>query len=280
MSASRKRTTRAKGGSDVLRARYRRVYPKVWLQPAMVQLTTIGKLVALFLQTGPQSNRVGLYHLSPASAAETLNISLDEFRAGLNEACEAFGMEYDSAARVIWIPTWWADNVPENPNVLLGNLKDLLEVPPTPLLERFEGNLVGLPPTMHETFAEGIGKVLGRDVKRSPDVIPNVAATILESGTGIRNRKQEQGSEAARERRALARDAFNLYAERWCSAYGHQPDSPGIAQFSELESHIAEFGLEGVRNAVEAFFDSDETYVVEAKHPLGLLVRQFHRWAA
>ena len=87
------------------------------------------KVVALYLLTGPQTNRMGCYVLSPGEAAEDLNKSLPAFLKALSVCCEAFGWRFDREARVFWIPTWFEWNEIENPSQLKGALSDLTEVP-------------------------------------------------------------------------------------------------------------------------------------------------------
>jgi hypothetical protein len=140
--------------------RYRRVFVKLWLQ-----LRTLDdglRVVALYLLTGPQTNRVGLYRLSPAAAAEDLNLTVETFRERLGTVCATFDWTFDSTARVMWIPSWWRFNTPENPNVLKGCLDDLSEVPETPLLSQFASHVDTLPATLHPTFVERMAERYGQ----------------------------------------------------------------------------------------------------------------------
>jgi hypothetical protein len=73
---------------------------------------------------------------------------------------------WDEEARVLYLPTWWKYNCPENPNVLKACLSDLHEVPQTRLLIEFSRNLKYLPETFHETFRQGLPKP-------SPQPCPN-----------------------------------------------------------------------------------------------------------
>ena len=54
--------------SDV--GRYRKVYARLWRHPGFANLNEGEKVLALYLLTGPQTNRLGLYCLSVATAAE------------------------------------------------------------------------------------------------------------------------------------------------------------------------------------------------------------------
>ena len=59
---------------------------------------------------------------------------------------------------MLYLPTWWKYNCPENPNVLKACLADLHEVPQTSLITQFSANLRYLPETFHQTFREGLPK--------------------------------------------------------------------------------------------------------------------------
>jgi hypothetical protein len=52
--------------------RYRKLYIRLWRHPGFLSLTDAEKVLALYLLTGPPTNRLGLYTLSIATAAEEL----------------------------------------------------------------------------------------------------------------------------------------------------------------------------------------------------------------
>ena len=73
--------------------------------------------------------------------ADDLNRDLPEVQAAQDAAQAKLGWRFDPAARVLWIPPWWSLNPPENPNVLIGALTDLVEVPRSVLLPEFLANV-------------------------------------------------------------------------------------------------------------------------------------------
>lgn len=268
-------TTKRKTGAAAP-SRYRRVPARLWDDPVFRGLAETDKLVALFLMTGPQANRIGYYLLSPALAAETLNIEPATFGRVLERVCGAFGWRFDPAARVLWLPDWWVNNAPESANHLTGNMKDLAEVPRSSLLSEFCANVERLDPSLHLAFQQGLSKALVKPYgegspQGSTDHPPNPA------GTRNRNRTQEQDRE--REGTALARDAFDLYANAWHQKYGRRPDKADVAHANELLTLTREHGIDGVRHAVSGYFNCWDDFVTDAKHPLGLLLKQFTRWA-
>ncbi len=120
-------------------ARYRKIDPRIWTDETFVGLSATEKLVALNILTD-QSNRCGLFSFSPALAAERLCMSADSYAIAFSKVCHSLKWSYDSARRVIYIPTWFKYNKPENPNHLKGCLKDLHDLPQTPLIKDFAAN--------------------------------------------------------------------------------------------------------------------------------------------
>lgn len=141
--------------------RYRKIDPRTWKDEKFQKLSQIEKLICLYCLTA-QSNRIGLFNFSPARACEELDISLETFREGFMEpfekVCKALHWHYDEALKVLYIPSWWKYNKPENPNVLKACLDDVHELPKTNLTDHFFNNLKYLPETYHETFLKGFSK--------------------------------------------------------------------------------------------------------------------------
>jgi len=146
-------------------ARFRKIDPRYWKDEKIISLTPTEKLIALYLFTG-QSNRIGIFNFSPGEAAEDLSLSLETFREGFGKVCQGLSFGWDETFRVLYLPTWWKYNCPENPNVLKACLVDLHEIPKTHLINEFSTNLLHLPETFHPTFREGLPKP---SPKRMPD---------------------------------------------------------------------------------------------------------------
>lgn len=163
-----------KGGnvSDV--GRYSTVFTRLWLNPAFSAFTDSEKVLTLFLLTGSQRSRIGLYRLSPAAAAEELGTSVEPFRKRLGTVCAAFGWLFDADARVLYIPTWWRWNPPANANVIRGSLKDLNDIPPCGLMDAFARNTKWIPEQFHEAFLQGLREQLpSASRNQDQDLDPN-----------------------------------------------------------------------------------------------------------
>ena len=168
--------------------RYRRVFPRLWRHPGFRSLSQAEQRVALYLLCGPQTNRIGLFHLSIATGAEDLELGLDTFKKALGKLSATFGWMFDAEARVFYIPSWWKFNQPDHEKVLRGNLKDLNEVPPCGLSHAFSINLGELKPELHECFVEAIRKAHHKATRSQEQ----------EQESRIRRQEQEQEPCASR----------------------------------------------------------------------------------
>jgi len=131
---------------------YRKLYPRIW--PQLAGMSDGERAMAFYVLAGTQTNRIGLFRFMVGAAADELRRPVAATRRHFSSVCRTFGWVYDDAARVVWIPSWWTWNEPENPNVLKGCLKDLDELPATFLTDQFAKNDETLPETLRQTFRE------------------------------------------------------------------------------------------------------------------------------
>jgi hypothetical protein len=130
--------------------RYRKIFVRVWSNRAFQALTREQQVVTLYLLTGPQTNRIGIYRLSLGSAGEDLGMSADAVLEHITAICRAFGWQFDSLNRVFWIPSWWSYNQPtENDKNFRGALSDLSEVPDSRLIVLFLQSRQYVPACLH-----------------------------------------------------------------------------------------------------------------------------------
>lgn len=149
-------------------ARYRKIDPRIWTDEKFRLLTPEQQRIALYILTA-QANRIGLFSFSPGKACEDLRTSTQAFQKGFLRVCQDLNWEWDSVARVIYLPTWWRYNQPENANNVIGNLKDLDDLPETSLLPRFCENTTYLSNSLVQTFARTLAKRSPQpSLKRSP----------------------------------------------------------------------------------------------------------------
>lgn len=138
--------------------RFRKIDPRIWDDEKFKTLGPEAQLVAFYLVTNPQSNRIGFYKMSRAQAAETLRMPPATFAQRFADVLNTFGWKYDDAAGVLYLDSWWKYNPPENPNVLKGNLDDLHDLPQTALLDEFMANTRYLTGKVAETFVDTLSK--------------------------------------------------------------------------------------------------------------------------
>ena len=72
----------------------------------------------------------------------------------LGNVCSKLLWRWDEPSGVLYFPTWWKYNPPEDANVLIGCLKDLDDLPNSPVVAKFCENVTYLDQGLHETFAK------------------------------------------------------------------------------------------------------------------------------
>lgn len=168
--------------------RYRKLYPMFWRDSRVRTLSLEEKLVAAYCLTCHQANRIGLFSFSIAAASEELDIPIGTFSKRFANVCGTLGWAYDEGARCLYIPTWWKWNHPEGPNIMIGNLRDVSEVPESMLMHEFAANIAYLRDNVSETFTQTMLKRLG-----------NLPQTFPER-SGIQEQEQEQESKSRKAR--------------------------------------------------------------------------------
>ncbi len=128
-------------------AQYKKLCRKLWRDPDFRALDPINRLLCIYLLTG-QSNRIGLFYVSDALAMEETGVDPIPYRYGIDTVCSAFGWELDTVSGVLFVPSWWKYNRPENEKAFKGYLKDLLDLPSTYLVRAFMHNEAHLTPAM------------------------------------------------------------------------------------------------------------------------------------
>lgn len=179
------------------RRRYRKIFIRLWKNPEFRRLPEGEKLLTLYLLSGPQTNRIGIYQVSFALAMEDLDWKLPTLKHRLGKSCQAFRWSFDAHSNVIWIPSWWDFNSPtENPKNMQGALSDVYELPSTPLIYQFAKHLTFVPKALHGLF-QGVAEWYQQ---RSP---------MGQCSNGDRTQEQEQEQEKEQEQEdssaALAR---------------------------------------------------------------------------
>ena len=149
-SSRRAWPARATSDRQLMARKYRKVDPRFWRDERVRPLSAHDKLVALYLFTA-QCNRIGCYSFSPGRACE--DMCLPRLPTHVRHVVTALGWEWDETAGVVYLPTWWRYNQPENPSVLIGVLADIDDVPDSPLVTRFCANTKYLDASLLHTWS-------------------------------------------------------------------------------------------------------------------------------
>jgi hypothetical protein len=261
---------------------YRRLYGRLWRHPGFFPLSPDEKLIALYVLTGPQTNRIGLFRFSIEIAVVDLRLSQLVLRRAIARICERFEWGFDVENCVIYVPSWWAWNPPANPNVLKGSLKDLDAIPPCELRERFLRHLETLPETLRQTVPETVVETVPRTVPRTVSANPsrNGSASVTEAGTGTATAPATGTTDAApgEERRASpvpTRTAFDHYQTLFLSRYAAKPEYGSDSNSRNKHAGamarlLRKHGIDEVIRRLDAYFDAPDPFLQQSGHSLGL----------
>jgi hypothetical protein len=114
--------------------RYYRVSPRIW---SVTRWSENARLLALYLLTCPHRTVEGLFRLPKAYIQADLEWSPQRLAEPLRELSEDGFIEYDEDAQVVLILKALKYQAPANPNGVTSALRQLEEVPESPLDQRF-----------------------------------------------------------------------------------------------------------------------------------------------
>jgi len=181
-------------------ARYRKIDPRIWGDENFRPLSKEEKLVALYILSGDQTNPIGIFCFSQAKCAEDLDISLQDFERIFSKVLKVFRWKFDRKRKVLYIPTWWKYNTPENPNVLKSFAPFIQGLPQTYLYKHFASNLRYLAETFHESFMDTFPEHLHKSSKAlgkaSPKASPKPSGdskSYSKSKRDTTNKPEEEG---------------------------------------------------------------------------------------
>ena len=113
---------------------YGKVSESYWHDDAIRALSEDARHGMLYLISCPHGNRLGLFVLAPAYAAEDLQWETERVSAMLTELRDAGRILWDEANRVVFVRYYLRHNTLANGNVIKGALRDLEALPRTPLI--------------------------------------------------------------------------------------------------------------------------------------------------
>lgn len=125
-------------------AKYRRIDPRIWNDEKFRKLTFEGRAVALYCLTTDQSNRIGIFNFNVFKAADDLGLKYTVFDTVFNTVCNTMNWHFAKVFRILYLPTWWKYNQPDNEKHFLGCMKDLDDIPNCELKLLFLTNCIFL----------------------------------------------------------------------------------------------------------------------------------------
>jgi len=116
------------------KATYRKIVTSFW---SSTEGTADEALAALWLLTGPQTTGHGLQRVIPADGAARCRFfarggapDVKRFERTFLRVCSRHGWRWEATYQVLWIPTWWEFNRPDNPNQARGAFTAFGQWPP------------------------------------------------------------------------------------------------------------------------------------------------------
>ncbi|MBL1265725.1 hypothetical protein [Candidatus Methylomicrobium oryzae] len=110
---------------------YSRVHSTFWTSPDTSSLSEDGRLLALYLLTGPHSNMLGAFRLPIGYVSTDINWSFERVSKGLKELSDSGFITLDSASQWVCITNYLRFNQIENPNQAKSLIKLIDQVPKT-----------------------------------------------------------------------------------------------------------------------------------------------------
>jgi hypothetical protein len=89
--------------ADGSKPKFRMIYSVIWSDKRIRTLSHTELVVAFYVLTGPGSNRVGYYLLSPARGAEDCRMSTEDFLSTLTDVCGKMSWAWNGDNRVVCI---------------------------------------------------------------------------------------------------------------------------------------------------------------------------------
>ena len=151
---------------------YGKVQETFWDDPTLRGISHGGRFFMLYLLTNRHKNRLGLYVLPPAYAAEDLQWTMEQVAKYRDELVDAGRIDYDEEHRCVLIKNFLRHNTLENQKVVKGAIAELSGLPDTPLLVSL---LNGLRENARAHYTDVITTLSNRIGNRFPNGIEGVS---------------------------------------------------------------------------------------------------------
>lgn len=130
---------------------YGKVQTTFWTSCSITALSDVGRMLALYLLTGPHTNQIGCFRLPDGYVSEDLNWPIETVQKGFHELLENGFATRDENTKWVLITNFLAWNEIENPNQGKSAFRLFEQVPASfPLKGRLAKSLLGF----QERFTE------------------------------------------------------------------------------------------------------------------------------
>lgn len=133
---------------------YSRVYASIWIEPWTEDM----RMLAFYLLTGPHRRSEGLYRLPLSYAAADLQWLESRLHTALDALKKEDFVEYDEGAQIVLVLNALKRNG-LNDKQIIGVVKAVRDLPPTPLYDRFE--------SLSKEFNKKLAKALAKATPRN-----------------------------------------------------------------------------------------------------------------
>lgn len=113
-------------------------------------MSDLERTVAMLLRDGPHVNEIGLYPQSLSAICNVLQRPIEDVAPAVTRVCDVAQWQFDGT--LVWLPRWWAWNVPSTEKKLATALKVLKHLPPSPLIGEFLLNVQDVPALLRGPF--------------------------------------------------------------------------------------------------------------------------------
>lgn len=182
--------------------RYSRIKSKFWTDEKSGKWDDSTKLLALYLLTSPHINILGCYVLPKGYICEDLGWTTEQLAKPFAKLLADGFIKYDEANKLLLIPNYLKHNPIENRNQAIAALKQLMELPRSPLIAELQQLCEPFRKLFGERFEERFAERYGKPVTVTVTVDESIKDFMSELGSS--DASPEPAEEGQREQREEA----------------------------------------------------------------------------
>ena len=141
--------------------RYHKVTSRLWCDPRVSRLSDAGQLLFLFILTNPLQTSLGAFRQTREGLAAEKHWSMAKLNRELDQLIDAGLVECDDEGFYLGVPDFFADNLPESPNVVKAWRSALEFIPDSTMKARQLLRAAAAVRTHLPKFADAVDAVIG-----------------------------------------------------------------------------------------------------------------------